>query len=324
VQAQLLHDQCYTQTLAKQFNLVTPENEMKFESVRGSSRDAGYNFHSADVIVDFATKHGMNVRGHTLVYDDGLLPRWLGQLSEKERDETRTQHIRKMIVQYGDRVTYWDVVNEALGLTGDIKRSVWGDTDEYVVGSFRTAREALSIANSHALLFYNDWGLEYPGPKFEGAYRLVKRLSDERLVDGVGFQCHLDSSLLDIKTLRANMDRIARLGLQVQVTEIDVRLPRDEWSSRKALDLQRDIYQQVLSACLSVPIKSAAGMATGGCSAFIMWGFTDAHSWIDLMQKDPMFINQGAALIFDKYYEPKPAYYGLVQTLKAAGERQAQ
>jgi endo-1,4-beta-xylanase len=48
------------------------------------------------------------------------------------------------------------------------------------------------------------------------------------------------------------------------------------------------------------------------CTAFVLWGFTDRHSWI------PDFFNKyGSALIFDETYKPKGAYKALTDELKA-------
>jgi hypothetical protein len=44
----------------------------------------------------------------------------------------------------------------------------------------------------------------------------------------------------------------------------------------------------------------------------VLWGFTDAHSWIPALRP-----GWGAALPFDEAYRPKPAYDALHATLEA-------
>jgi len=80
----------------------------------------------------------------------------------------------------------------------------------------------------------------------------------------------------------------------VQITEMDVKIQDDARSMQVKLDAQASIYRDMLSTCLSVE----------RCTAFVMWGFTDAHSWIPAFTGHP-----DAPLIFDKEYRPKAAYF---------------
>ena len=104
----------------------------------------------------------------------------------------------------------------------------------------------------------------------------------------------------------ANMQRLAALGLEVQITEMDVKIQDDARSMQAKLDAQASIYRDMLSTCLSVK----------RCTAFVTWGFTDAHSWI------PAFTGHSdAPLIFDEKYRPKVAYFALVGVLESASSR---
>jgi len=84
---------------------------------------------------------------------------------------------------------------------------------------------------------------------------------------------------------------------------MDVALPvdADGNASPRDLDRQGDIYRQIAEACVSHP----------GCRAIQTWGFTDKYSWIGSHSKH----TQGAALLFDRNYRPKPAYYALMGVL---------
>ncbi len=87
------------------------------------------------------------------------------------------------------------------------------------------------------------------------------------------------------------MNRLAELGLEIQVTEMTVRLK--EPVTEETLMAQARLYRDMLTAGLSVK----------NFKAFVLWGFTDRHSWIP-----QQFPGYGAALIFDENYRPKPAY----------------
>ncbi|HKM48147.1 MAG TPA: endo-1,4-beta-xylanase, partial [Terriglobales bacterium] len=90
---------------------------------------------------------------------------------------------------------------------------------------------------------------------------------------------------------------------QVHITEMDVALPVDAGGKARVEDLQRqaDIYRQIAAACL----------AHRGCTAIQTWGFTDKYSWIGSHSKK----TQGAALLFDRDYRPKPACHALRDAL---------
>ena len=118
---------------------------------------------------------------------------------------------------------------------------------------------------------------------------------------GVGFQCHLTDQGVDLERFAQNLRRFADLGLELYVTEMDVRLPLP--TTPELLERQAAIYRGVLGTCLTVP--SFRGFQT--------WGITDRHSWIPRR-----FAGTGAALPLDERYRPKPAY-AAVHACLAAG-----
>ncbi len=283
----------YAETLAREFSMLTPENAMKFGPLR-PSRDR-YDFGDADAIVDFAESHGMLVRGHTLVWGQQLSD-WLTARSWS-RDELMAilrEHIMTVVGRYRGRVAAWDVVNEAVANEGFLEDTIWRRTigPTYIERAFRWAHEA----DPQAKLFYNDVGGEGKGVKADAIYARVQDLVRRGVpIHGVGLQMHVRlKSPPDPSDVVANMKRLAALGLQVHITEMDVAIK----GSATAADLsaQARIYRDALRACLSAR----------NCTAFVLWGFTDRHSWIP--QVAP---SSGEALIFDDAFRPKPAYGAL-------------
>src|SRR5689334_10324537 len=57
----------------QQFDMVTPGNEMKWDTTEPSN--GSFNFRPGDTIVSFAQSHGMRVRCHNLAWDSQL-PAW--------------------------------------------------------------------------------------------------------------------------------------------------------------------------------------------------------------------------------------------------------
>jgi endo-1,4-beta-xylanase len=286
----------YAEVLAREFNLVTTENALKFGPVH-PARDR-YAFDDADAIVAFATAHGMQVRGHTLVWHEQVPP-WIeqaaadGTFDQAAWEEVLREHILTVVGRYRGRIQIWDVVNEAIGQGGPhgLRRTLWldGVGEDYIDKAFRWAHEA----DPDALLFYNDYGAEDMGPKSRNVYELVAGMVERGVpIHGVGLQMHLRlGGAPDSDAVRQNIERLGELGLEVHITELDVRLPAGAQAT--LLARQAALYGDLLEVCLQAK----------ACTAFIMWGFTDAHSWVP-----HFFPGEGDALIFDTSYAPKPAY----------------
>ncbi len=291
----------YEQTLADQFNMVTPETSMKFDKTE--PQPGVFTFTDGDAIVNFARAHHMQVRGHTLVWYRAL-PEWLtnGTFTRDQLMAILHDHITREVSHYRGEVNIWDVVNEAIDDQGNMRDNLWLRVigPDYLDLAFRWAHEA----NPQALLFYNDYGGEGSGRKSDAIYALLKGMIARGVpVNGVGLQMHVALNRYpSAQDLLANMKRLAALGLQVQITEMDVEIQGDPRPMQARLQAEASIYQEALSTCLSFK----------PCTAFIMWGFTDAHSWIPGATGHP-----DAPLIFDANYRPKPAYYALMSVLRA-------
>lgn len=297
----LLSDPDYSVILANEFSLITPENALKFGPL--CPEPGVYLFDEADAIIAFANSHQMFVRGHTLVWTNQL-PDWLTS-REWTRDELLEilyRHITTVVGRYQDSVYAWDVVNEALANDGTIALdNFWmkGIGPDYIELAFRWAH----ATDPNALLFYNDSFAEGMGEKSNGIYAMVADLLERGVpIHGVGLEMHVgvDYWLPPYSEISANIHRLSDLGLQVHITELDVRLPTP--ITKEYLEQQATIYGGMLSVCLEQP----------ACTAFGMWGFTDAHSWIPYIYPE-----WTAPLIFDEVYKPKPAYWALIETLES-------
>ncbi len=296
----LTSDPAYARLLAREFSLVTPENALKFSVVQPER--GRFDFTQADALVAFAEAHHMQVNGHVLVWDQQL-PDWLTQ-GHFSRDELRAilhEHIRTLVTRYRGRVASWDVAAEAVGEDGTPRETFWsrGIGPDYLALAFRWAH----AADPQARLRYNDYGGEGAGAKSDGLYTLVADLRTHRVpIDAVGLQMHV--SLKDApraEDVRLNMKRLAALGLQIDITEMDVMLPLP--ASRAALREQAVLYGDMLRTCLAVP----------QCRSFSTWGASDRYSWIP-----EYFPGQGAALLFDADNRAKPACFSVRRILRAA------
>jgi endo-1,4-beta-xylanase len=296
----------YAATLAREFTMLEPEDAMKWEAIHPTPET--FDFSQSDRLVGFAISHGMKVRGHTLVWHRQN-PAWLTSTphSSDQLAHILEQHIKTVVGHYRGKVFAWDVVNEAFDENGagKLRSTIWYDQpgiggagrgSSYIENCFRWAH----AADPDALLFYNDAEAETVNPKSDAIYAMVKDFRQRGVpIDGVGMQLHIGNLHPDIASISENIRRLTALGLQVHITEMDVALPVDADGNASAADLQlqADIYRNIASACL----------AHASCTAIQTWGFTDNYSWIGSHSKH----TQGAALLFDRAYRPKPAYEAL-------------
>jgi endo-1,4-beta-xylanase len=286
----------YATVLAREFNMLTIENALKFGPVHPAPDR--YDFSAADAIIAFAEANDMRVRGHTLVWHNQL-PAWVeeGDWTRDELTKVLREHITTVVGRYRGRITAWDVVNEAIDDEGELRDTIWLRTigPEYIDLAFRWAHEA----DPEALLFYNDYSCEALGCKSDAVYALVQDLLETGVpIHGVGWQMHVQMGLApSLVDVRNNLRRLGALGVQVQITEMDVRVRNERPDT---LERQAAVYADMLQVCLDAP----------SCTAFVMWGFTDRHSWIPAV-----FEGWDHALIFDEAYAPKPAYGALQEVL---------
>lgn len=308
VRSYLLSEPAYSETLAREFNMVEPEDAMKWAIVR--KHEGRFDFRQGDEIVQFAQAYGMKIRGHSLVWDHDN-PEWLekGSFAPAQLAQLLKEHIATEMKRYAGQVFAWDVVNEALDENGHPRDSIWynqpgvglaGQGTAYIEQAFRWAHEA----DPKALLFYNDAEAEGLNRKSDAVFAMVKDFKQRSVpIDGVGLQMHISRLDFDTTNVAANIKRLTRLGVQVHITELDVSLPIDPSGKFHADDLRRqaEIYGDLARACLQNP----------GCTAIQTWGFTDKYSWIGSHSHG----TRGGALPFDRNYRPKPAYGALLEEI---------
>ena len=192
-----LSESAYAATLAREFNLLEPEDALKWEAVRPDAQS--FDFHQADQLVNFALRHNMKIRGHTLVWHQQN-PRWLleGKFTPDQLSKLLETHIKTVIEHYRGKIFAWDVVNEAFdegAHTGQLRSTIWydqpgigyaGQGTKYLAQCFRWAHEA----DPEALLFYNEAEADEIGPKSDAVYAMVREFKLQGVpIDGVGLQC---------------------------------------------------------------------------------------------------------------------------------------
>jgi endo-1,4-beta-xylanase len=276
-----LTDAPYRAIVTSEFSQLTPGNAMKWDATEPTR--GNFNYTRGDEIVALAQQNGQSVRGHTLLWHSQT-PAWVQGLSATDLRTALNNHVTNLVNHWEGDLYAWDVVNEPLNEDGTLRNSFWLQRlgESYIADAFRAAR----AADPSAKLYINDYNTDGLGAKSDGMYRLVQSLLQQGVpIDGVGFQSHLAIQYGFPSTMRQNLQRFADLGLDVAVTELDVRMVLPSDSAKLAT--QATYYLDVTNACLAVTI----------------WGYTDKYSWIP-----GTFPGEGAAHLSDVNFVRKPAY----------------
>jgi endo-1,4-beta-xylanase len=298
----------YSAILGSEFSQLQAENEMKFGPIhpRPDSDPNPYDFRGGDALVAFAQSHSMVVRGHTLVWHNQV-SNWVteGKYSAPQLAAILQGHIHSVVTHYASKVYAWDVVNEAFNDDGTMRHTIWydqpgigaGASTKYIEQALRWAHEA----DPNTKLFYNDYDAEEVNKKSDAIYAMAEDFKRRGVpLDGVGFQTHVSLKFDDPAQLASyarNLDRFAKLGLELHITELDIRLSDSNPASLRA---QAHLYGAITNLCVRQP----------NCKLVQTWGFTDKHSWIP-----SFFRGEGWALLWDPNYRKKPAYEAVYDAL---------
>jgi endo-1,4-beta-xylanase len=315
-------DEGFRKLLEEQYNIVVPENCLKWNMLRPTAET--YNFADPDSLVAFAEAHRMKVRGHNFVWHEAL-PGWFaGTVNKDNARKILVDHIQTVGGRYKGKIHSWDVVNEAIWIPdgrpdGLRSSSPWFQMlgPEYIDIAFRTAREA----DSAALLTYNDYSIEYDNDedrkKRAAVLALLQRMKRDKVpLDALGIQSHLHAVSKDgfSRGVRELIDGAKALGLQVFITELDVN---DDAVS--AADLaERDkvvaeVYRSYLRTALDGPEVKAV----------LTWGVSDKNTWLNhgtkFRKQHPERLQR--PLPFDPDYAPAPAFFAMRDSFDEAKKR---
>ncbi|MBC6462842.1 endo-1,4-beta-xylanase [Actinomadura sp. HBU206391] len=281
VAAGRLSDSTYVNILNREFNSVTAENEMKWDATE--PQRGTFTYTNANRIVNHALGQGMRIRGHALLWHSQM-PGWAQGLSGSTLRSAMNNHVTQVATYFRGKIDSWDVVNEAFadGGSGGRRDSILQRTgNDWIEAAFRAA----SSADPGAKLCYNDYNTDGINAKSTGVYNMVRDFKSRGVpIHCVGFQSHLGNSVPS--DYQANLQRFADLGVDVQITELDIA------GSNQAAN-----YATVTRACLAV----------SRCNGITVWGIRDSDSW--RVGENP--------LLFDASGNKKAAYTSVLNALNA-------
>lgn len=307
-----------------QFNSITMENSMKPDYIFNKDK----SIESGDLVVEFnnevikmlefARKNNMAVRGHTIIWHSQT-PNWIfyedfknpNKFASREVMLARMESYIKQIFEQLDELGYtdlfyaYDVVNEAWMEDGSMRQSFWLSTigEDYLWYAFSFADK---YAPESIDLYYNDYNEQMKTNTLIKFVETLKNENGDYFIDGIGFQAHLYTTD-NLENYFANLDSIAKLGLKIQLTELDVCLGAYQ-SPKKADEMhlmsQGRFYYDLINGIFERVDNGEVKM-----DALTFWGVSDVSSWR----------SEYSPLLYNLVFKPKYAYYGAMQIREKAG-----
>lgn len=313
--------------VTSQFNSIVPENCMKSGEIQ--PKEGEFFWNNADKFVSFGEENNMFIIGHCLVWHSQT-PDWLftdangNDVSREVLIQRMKDHIFAVVGRYKGRVNGWDVVNEALENDGSYRQSKWFKIvgEDFIELAFQFAHEA----DPDAELYYNDYSLNNPA-KRDGAVRLIQKLKNKGVkIDAIGMQAHYRFDF-SAEPFEASIKSFSETGVKVMITELDISvLP---WVNKNASAniADKEVYREKYDPYIEgLPDSVAAKQAEIYSDLFkilikhnevinrvTFWGTNDGNSW---KNNFPVRGRTDYPLLFDRNYNPKPAYRAVIELVK--------
>jgi len=311
--------------VAAQFNRVTPENELKWQSLE---RQPGVlDFSQADAFVAYAEQHGMEIHGHALVWHHQV-PAWVfqndagGQATREQLLARLEQHMRALAEHFGNRIAYWDVVNEAFNDDGSLRDTPWRTIigDDYLDRVFVLAAKYFPDAK----LVYNDFSMEKPGRR-DAVVRLVQGFKERGVrIDAIGTQAHFQLQSPTLEAIDASLTAFAGAGVEVLVSELDVDVLPPAYKNQGAdLSVNAELSAQLNPYADCLPSDVAEQAAQRWADIFqvfsrhaqhlhsvTLWGVSDGYSWLNNW---PVKGRSNYALLFDRQLRAKQSWQRVIE-----------
>lgn len=350
--------------IKKHYNSITLENEMKPDNILGSSpkllsvaeaKSKGYyvpegyseatvpelNFDEVDGALDIASKNGLKMRAHTLVWHSQT-PGWFftkkydgdSVVSTDLMDARLDYYVHNVMAHVMDKekallgsagsiVYAWDVVNEYLhrmsfGKVWDTVYGNKGKSPSYVKKAFEIAYEMLKAyeVQDKVTLFYNDYNTYFGVQDTLDLVEFINKDEPAKICGGIGMQSHVDVKVPTVKQYGDALERFLAAGYEIQITELDFTInfetdgasPSYAYADEKETNNdQKKFVKELMETIITKQKNRDVTVNPKGITGLTLWGLYDGMSWRSQCQ--PL-------LFGDSIYDPKPSFYAFIDAVK--------
>ena len=325
-----IDDPQVTALLLRECVLIVPGNELKEYTIRSDAHPDTDDFAPGDRLLAFCRGHDLAMRGHNLYWaKDEYTPKWLvnhdfGPSPKAAAEAWLRDYIGRVCDHFGDALTSWDVVNEAIDeRTGEIRSTVMSRIlgRDYLRVCFEAARDHLP----HTQLVYNDymsWGANGAVHR-KAVLDLLRSFREAKIpVDALGVQGHIGTDQGPGKQIaggdsapqydewRAFLREVDAMGYGLLVTEFDV-------NDRK---VDGDIAARDQAAADTAKTFMDLTLDCRAVKDFLCWGLDDGHSWLQHTtgRADHLPLRPTP---YDDHFQPKPLRAAMIAAFEGAPAR---
>ena len=217
------------------FHKMTPENAFKWKHHDNNSQ-------YIEPFMHWCAERSIPVRGHCLIWPG--FRRAAAEYASYSGNKAQLRkllndHIHKMVSQYGDPLTEWDVLNEPF--SSHEFMDILGP--EVVIDWFQQVQQirpgVKRYINDYGILTKNS--LRHRAFYFNYIERLLKQGA---AIQGIGFQAHIPTGFAPTapQELLSIMNDFAVLNAELQVTEFDFETPDLEFQARYTEDFMTAVF----------------------------------------------------------------------------------
>jgi GH35 family endo-1,4-beta-xylanase len=287
-----------------------------------------YDFKDFSDNVNWLKANNISPMMHMLIGPDNYMPDWLKNRTWQavELDSLMKNMIYRIMDTNDNKikVDVWNVANELFEDDGTYRQNmVWlkmgmeNDNSKLAGDEKINAQHPVFVRKAfqycrqktNAKLELRDFRIENDQPnnsnyrQSKALYQLVKHMLNEKIpIDAIGIQGHLSIGkagwALDNNNLRETIKKYKSLGVEVYITELDIRTDERKWTPALA-ELQKQDYNNYIKQAIE-----------GGVSRINFWGIYDDSDLYWLLGEYP--------LLWDKNLEKKLAYWGVKAALETA------
>jgi endo-1,4-beta-xylanase len=298
----------FREFIFNEFSSITVENEMKMDALQPEENQ--WFWDDAFFISDLCKQHNTRLHGHTLAWHNAV-PKWVEPyVNDKDKlQQIFETHIRTVATHFRGKVKSWDVINEVINdESGSYRETIWYQSmgSACIENAFRIAHEA----DPEALLFYNDYDLEFDEVKLQAVLKMIDELLAKGVpIHGMGLQMHLELEYPPLEKIEHACCEFVKRGLLIHFSELDIRLNPLKVEIKypvftEELEIAQKVkYEEVVKLYKRcVPLSQRYGIT--------FWGISDKYTWLRTYFKRLDWPH-----LFDDYNHPKLAYYGVVEAL---------
>jgi len=217
------------------FHKMTPENAFKWKHHDNNSQ-------YIEPFMHWCAERSIPVRGHCLIWPG--FRRAAAEYASYSGNKAQLRkllndHIHKMVSQYGDPLTEWDVLNEPF--SSHEFMDILGP--EVVIDWFQQVQQIRPGVKR----YINDYGILTKNSLRHRAFyfNYIKRLLKQgAAIQGIGFQAHIPTGFAPTapQELLSIMNDFAVLNTELQVTEFDFETPDLEFQARYTEDFMTAVF----------------------------------------------------------------------------------